>query len=358
MWTVLQKYYPGSFRVFWHVLFWGTFVAAHTLYYGSLENDYTEELGTALRYLPFKMLVTYFTLYFTIPKYLLKKKYVSALLIFLISVAVSALIQQAVDYFILIPVFNPNWTETYYLFYPSKIFRTFLGMYPVVIIAAFIKLAKEWFEKEQQTQELHRQKLEAELNFLKAQIHPHFLFNTLNNLYSLTLKKSDQAPEVVMKLSELLNFMLYEGKTNTISVKKEIDLINHYTDLEKIRYDDRLDLTFKAKGDFTAKQIPPILILPLVENAFKHGGENETGFVSILIDIRLVRNLLTVLVKNSMPTKTKLKPDLQGGLGLTNIRRRLNLLYPEHHSLELVENETHFSVTLTIELDQRKTELL
>lgn len=356
--NVIQKYNPVSYRFFWHVLFWASFVAAYTLYYGSQQNDYIAELSTALRYLPFKMLVTYFTLYFTIPKFLLKKKYVQAFLVFVISVAVSALIQQAVDYFILIPIFNPSWTESYYLFYPSKIFRTFLGMYPVVIIAAFIKLAKEWFEKEQQTQELQRQKLEAELNFLKAQIHPHFLFNTLNNLYALTLKKSDHAPEVVMKLSELLSFMLYEGKAETISVSKEIELVKHYMDLERIRYDDRLDLTINTKGDFSAKQIPPMLILPFVENAFKHSSENETGSVFILIDITLKGDLLSVQIKNSKADKTEFKSETEGGLGLTNIRRRLNLLYPNHHSLAIKENETQYSVTLTIELDQRQTELL
>ncbi len=357
MWSLNQKYHSG-YRWLWHLLFWTSFVTAHTLYYGSLENDYLDELGTALRYLPFKMMVTYFTLYFTIPRYLLKRKYVVAFLVFVISVTGAAFIQHCVDYFILIPVFNPYWTETHYLFYPSKIFRTFLGMYPVVIIAAFIKVAKHWFEKEQQTQELKRQKLEAELDFLKAQIHPHFLFNTLNNLYALTLKKSDYAPEVVMKLSELLSFMLYEGKSDTISIKKEIELIKHYTDLEKIRFDDRLELTFKTTGDFMGKQIPPMLILPFVENAFKHGSENETGSVSILIDINLTGNLLTVFIRNSRSKSSQGKQEPEGGLGLENIRRRLNLLYPNHHSLEIEENDHQFSVTLTIELEHRQTEHL
>lgn len=357
MWTLIRKYNPGSYRVFWHVLFWASFVAAHTIYYGSLENDFMGELSTALRYLPFKMLVTYFTLYFTIPKYLLKKKYASAILVFIISIAVSALIQHCVDYFILIPVFNPYWTETHYLFYPSKIFRTFMGMYPVVIIAAFIKLVKHWFEKEQQAQELRQQKLETELDLLKTQIHPHFLFNTLNNLYALTLKKSDYAPEVVMKLSELLSFMLYEGKADTISVAKEIELVKHYTDLEKIRYGDRLDLTFNADGNLMAKQVPPMLVLPIVENAFKHGSENETGAVSILIEINLKGNLLTVLIRNSRSENLQMEQAAKGGLGLENIRRRLNLLYPNHYSLEIEENDHQFSVTLIIELEHRQTEL-
>ncbi|MEX0844386.1 MAG: histidine kinase [Balneolaceae bacterium] len=349
--SFFHKYEITPARVFWHVLFWISFVAAHTLFYGYQDGSYGKEFAFAIRYLPFKMLITYFTLYVVIPRYLLKKKYIRAFLFFVTGVAGGTLLQQVIDYTILVPVFTPEW-EREYLFYFSKMFKVFLGMYPVVTIAAVIKLAKLWYEKDRQTQELKRQKLEAELNFLKGQIHPHFLFNTLNNLYALTMKKSDDAPEVVMKLSELLSFMLYEGKADTIPVKKEIELIKHYTDLEKIRYDERLNFIFRKEGNFSGYEIPPMLLLPFVENAFKHGGKNETGPVSVLIDISLEGDVLTTRVENSKSDEHIIAENHVNGIGLKNIRRRLNLLYSGHHKLEIEETGNIFLVTLTIELNK------
>lgn len=359
MQNILQKYNFTPRRIFWHVLFWICFVAAHTLFYGNTGlsySSYSEELSFALRYLPFKMLVTYFTLYFILPRYLLQKKYVRAFLFFVLAVIGGTLLQQTVDYTILAPVFNPNW-EREYLFYFSKMFKVFLGMYPVVTIAAFIKLAKLWYEKDRQTQELKQQKLEAELNFLKAQIHPHFLFNTLNNLYALTLKKSDNAPEVVMKLSELLHFMLYEGDTPAIPLEKELDLIDSYIELEKIRYDERLDIQFEKQGEFKSQEISPMLLMPFVENAFKHGASDEPGEVKIRINLKVQKNTLNFSVENSKTGNTKSgEQDYQKGVGLKNVQRRLKLLYNGYYTLDAKESETHYRVSLSLELDKLQGE--
>lgn len=356
MHNILQKYNFRPRRIFWHVLFWICFVAAHTLFYGSTEGSYREELAFALRYLPFKMLVTYFTLYFILPRYLLQKKYLRAFLFFVLAVTCGTLLQQTVDYTILAPVFNPNW-EREYLFYFSKMFKVFLGMYPVVTIAAFIKLAKLWYEKDRQTQELKQQKLEAELNFLKAQIHPHFLFNTLNNLYALTLKKSDNAPEVVMKLSELLHFMLYEGNTPAISLEKELNLIDSYIELEKIRYNERLDIQFEKLGEFKSKEIPPMLLMPFVENAFKHGASDEAGDVKIQIDLKVKKYTLNFIVKNSKTENSKSgDQDYKKGVGLKNVKRRLELLYNGYYTLDTKESETQYRVSLSLELDKLQGE--
>lgn len=354
----LQKYNLTPYRISWHLLFWICFVAAHTLFYGYPDGSYREELAFALRYLPFKMLVTYFTLYFVLPRYLLQKKYLRAFLFFVLAVTGGTLLQQTVDYAILAPIFNPYWTETHYLFYPSKIFRTFLGMYPVVTIAAFIKLAKLWYEKDRQTQELKQQKLEAELNFLKAQIHPHFLFNTLNNLYALTLKKSDDSPEVVMKLSELLHFMLYEGNAHSIPLEKELNLIDSYIELEKIRYNERLDIQFEKLGEFKSKEIPPMLLMPFVENAFKHGASVEAGDVKIQIDLKVKKYSLNFIVKNSKTENSKSgEQDYKNGVGLKNVKRRLELLYNGYYTLDTKESETQYRVSLSLELDKLQGEL-
>jgi LytS/YehU family sensor histidine kinase len=191
---------------------------------------------------------------------------------------------------------------------------------------------------------LEKEKLSAELKLLKSQINPHFLFNTLNNLYVLTLNHSKSAPLMVHKLSELMSYMLYDSNQAEVSLDKEIQYIKNYIDLEKIRYGDRLDVTLNIYGTTEGIMVAPLLILPFVENSFKHGARNQLHNGWIHIDIELQDNTLTLKVENS-------KPDFQddhgkaSGLGLTNVRRRLAHLYPNRHWLQLFDEQyTHMAV--------------
>jgi len=181
----------------------------------------------------------------------------------------------------------------------------------------------------------------VELNMLKAQIHPHFLFNTLNNLYSLTLDKSDKAAEVVAKLSDLLSFMLYEGNKPQVSIQQEITLLQNYIDLEKLRYGNQLNLVFEHQIEDTSAPIAPFLLLPLVENAFKHGD------LSYPIDIQLDTKdeRLIFKVKNRIKAKQK---DQVGGIGLENIRKRLELIYEQQQTFNIRADEDIFEVELSI----------
>lgn len=347
----LNKYYNSRTRIFWHIVFWGCFLAAHTLFYGSPDNTYFEEFMWALRYLPFKMAVTYFTLYFIIPRYLLTKKYVKAILVLLASMVLAVFIQQIANYAIIFPLLYQGWEGG--SFYSSKMFRIFLGIYPVVTIAAFIKLAKYWYEKENQAQELKQQKLEAELRFLKAQTHPHFLFNTLNNLYALTLKKSEVASEVVLKLSELLNYVLYECNEQTVPLERELDLVESYISLERIRYGNRLNVSFNVAGKTGGKQIPPMLILPFVENSFKHGVSRQLEQVWVHIEIRVEGDEFSLRVENSSAPEAEgeYEQNCREGIGLANVRRRLDLLYGEGYQLDILEEADRFRIALALNLN-------
>lgn len=353
MFGLLEKYQSTRKRILWHVLFWLSYIAAYTFIYGSFEDSYGAEFFWSITTLPFKIIVTYFTLYYIIPHYFLEKKYVMATVLTLVSIVLAGFTQRMLDNFVTYPLFHPEWVVDD-PFYIPKILKTALGIYPVVAMAAFIKITKYFYSEESKSQELQQQKLQAELNFLKGQIHPHFLFNTLNNLYALTLKKSENSPEVVLKLSELLSFMLYECNSRTVPLSKELNLIENYIALEKIRYDDRLTTTYNIEGDVSKSQIPPMLLLPFVENAFKHGTSDSLDEVWVEINVEVRNQTLSLSVKNSNggDNADHDEFDYQKGIGLKNVNRRLELLYNGFYNLHVKEDTSAYSVLLEVELDQ------
>lgn len=184
------------------------------------------------------------------------------------------------------------------------------------------------------------------MNFLKAQIQPHFFFNTLNNLYSLTLKKSDQAPEVVLKLSSLMSYMLYESNAPKVPLGKEISYVQNYLDLEKLRFGQRLDISFEMEGPIEAVKIPPMILILFIENSFKHGIKNNVHKVRIEISLKVDGETLFFRVKN--PLGDRIFQHKSMGIGLKNAARRLDLLYGDQYQLELSQSENDFIVSLKI----------
>jgi len=197
-------------------------------------------------------------------------------------------------------------------------------------------------------QQLLIEKQEAELNYLKSQTNPHFLFNTLNNIYSLTRDKSDLAPESILRLSKILRFMLYETSGSSISIDQELKIIADYIALEKLRYDDTLVVNFNHSIDNNAQTLPPLLLMPLVENAFKHGVSETRDLPFVEITLSVIEQQLLFKVKNSTETNTS-NENLKENIGLANLRRQLELLYKDYH-LAVEKNDNSFSVTLTINL--------
>lgn len=191
--------------------------------------------------------------------------------------------------------------------------------------------------------------IEAELKFLKSQIHPHFLFNTLNNLYALTLKKSDLAPDMVLKLSEMLDYMLYHSNEKEVLLKEEIELIRAYLELEKIRYGTRLHLTTTIQGDSNGRYIAPLLLLPFVENSFKHGASSKTDpQIDLFIGINdsfLELNIANTYQEQSVESYTE-------GIGLKNIQRRLEIQYKDRYELDMSTNDGLFKVEFRLKWNQ------
>jgi sensor histidine kinase YesM len=347
----LTKYYRGRFRILWHILFWLSYWLYHSLIYGSYEQDYLAQFQWESFYLPVKMAATYLTLYVLLPRYFLNRKYVEFALTLAGSFIIAAVIQRALDYAIVYRIMDPSLLQEPF-FNTAKILKIVIGIYPVVALAAFIKLAKYWYERDRQTQELEKGKLEAELKFLKAQVHPHFLFNTLNNLYALTLKQSKKASEVVLRLSSLLKYMLYEGIERQVKLQKELDVIETYISLEKIRYGDRLDVSYNVTGETGDKEIPPMLLIPFVENSFKHGTGEQSEQVWINIGVEVNGNHFKLMVENSKNSSEPIdETGYKEGIGLKNVQRRLKLLYGDDYDLQIVEEPATFLVILKLKLN-------
>ncbi|RZJ89054.1 MAG: hypothetical protein EOO20_12005, partial [Chryseobacterium sp.] len=196
-----------------------------------------------------------------------------------------------------------------------------------------------------------QQRTNAELQLLKSQLHPHFLFNTLNNLYSHILDQSPKAPEIVLKLSALLRFMIYES-SDDISLGKEITLIEHYVALEKLRYEDRLDLSIVISGDTSGHRIAPLLLLPFLENAFKHGASRQIDQCWISLHLSIDGNMMNFKLVNSVDNEAEPGGDKTGGLGLQNVQRRLDLLYPGGYTLQMLTEDQVYVVNLELKLKE------
>ncbi len=233
----------------------------------------------------------------------------------------------------------------YYGFGRYMLKTIFTGTF-VSILAYGWGLTVNWFKGEQLRKELENKRMDAELSFLRMQMNPHFLFNSLNSIYSLSLKKSDDTPEAVLKLSEMMRYMLYEGEDeeHKVSLAKEIDYLKNYIGLQKIRFKDRLYIDFLVEGDTVGKKTVPLLLVPFVENAFKHGVLVDAQHplqIHLLVDgERLIFN-----VKNKKNLDNK---DFTGGVGLDNVKRRLALLYPGKHQLTISEGNEFYQADLVL----------
>lgn len=218
----------------------------------------------------------------------------------------------------------------------------------MVAIAFAVKIVEIWIAQQNEKHEMEKRHLKSELNLLKAQLHPHFLFNTMNNLYALSLEKSDKTSAGIAKISELLRSVLYECNEAEITMDKEVRLITNYIDLEKLRYDNRLKLNFEISGTVDKVKIAPMLLFTFVENCFKHGSQNDPGNPYITVHIHAEGNEIDFSAENSKPNNDKVN-EKKGGIGLENVKKRLDLMYTNKYLLEISDEENDFRVLLKIE---------
>lgn len=219
---------------------------------------------------------------------------------------------------------------------------------PSIFFFGIIRHIYDFIKLKQTAQQLRIEKQEAELNYLKAQTNPHFLFNTLNNIYSLSRDKSDRAPESILRLSKILRFMLYETGGEYIALEQELKIIADYIALEELRYDDSLRVNFNYDVEDMRQAMPPLLLIPLVENAFKHGVSETPHQPFVDVHLSVNQRRLRFVVQNSTGDLPDDRP-VKENIGLSNLRRQLELLYTEYE-LGVRQNERAFTATLNINL--------
>jgi sensor histidine kinase YesM len=349
--ATIQKYLSPRYRFLSHLLFWVVYMVYATLLYGSTrDDDYWRGFMEVIVTLPVKVVAVYFTLYYLIPRFLDARKYPGLILMFIASAILFGYADRLLMHTFYVPVYIKDYEyDKYPLTSLSKAVQRASVVYLLVFAASAIKLVKRNYQTERFSQELGKEKLDAELKFLKGQIHPHFLFNTLNTLYALTLQNSPKSSEVVLKLSHLLDYMLYDCNVELIPLRKEIQQMQNLIELEQYRYGDRLEVSFSVQGDVSVQQIPPLLMLPFVENAFKHGVSKEVEQAFISIDLLIKDQQLCLRVENSKAEEdNQTEAEYTKGIGLKNVSRRLDLLYGTQYDLQVFEEEETFMIVLKI----------
>lgn len=299
-------------------------------------------------------MAAYSLVYYLFPRYFLSKKYLFFVLGLLLSVYVFTVLARLSVVYLAEPFIRTDFDqETPWEIISDPIYLLAIYMpatYLVVFIFFALKNIKARFDEKHQMEVLQKEKANNELRFLKAQIHPHFLFNTLNNLYALTLEGSKKAPEVVLKLSEMLDYILYQCSEPSVPLAKEVTLIQHYIDLERLRYSDHLEVSFEHQIVEENTMISPLILLSIVENAFKHGVSKVLEKSVVEISLSLTGKQLKFQVLNSKPpSSSNHSSNDRKGIGSENIKRQLDLIYPNAYQLMIDDQPSTYSLSLEIE---------
>jgi sensor histidine kinase YesM len=340
--------FKGS-RILSHIAFWIGYII-----FALLQNVFFEkemEYIPALSSLTLTAIVdigaTYFTVYYLLPKFLFRRKYWQFGIIFLISAAIAIISQRVLMYFISYPYFYPDYLHKVGSFWNINPFYTFFNIYTVVGLFASIKLLKYYYKNQQTKAELENKNKTSELALLRTQLNPHFLFNTLNNIDSLIITNPNKASDAIIKLSDIMRFMLYDTSTDAVPLDKEINYLKSYISLQQIRLKDPGFVQVDIKGNCGGKLIAPMLFIPFVENAFKHGQKNVKS-PGILIKLECLEDSVNFEVTNYIDSANEMNKDRTTGIGLTNTRRRLELLYPDKHQMSIEKKNGYYVSRLMI----------
>lgn len=309
--------------------------------------------------------LTYGMLYWVLPKFILKKKYFLAVISIFILWFFGGILHLYLinDIFpivlslILPERFLVNTQRPPSASFFMALLATYKGAFVVAAIAFVIKFGKYWYLKEQRNLQLQKENTEVQLKLLTAQVHPHFLFNTLNNIYSQTQTESPKGSKMIMELSDMLRYILAEGSKLQVPLKKELTMIQDYINLEKVRYGNKLDLHLSIPEETGKLQIAPLLLLPFVENCFKHGASKflTNPWINLKIEIKEKKIFLKLMNgkdDNMEERHSKL------GTGITNVQKRLNLLYPDKYELQICDEREVFVINLWINLSEANPEIM
>jgi len=324
-----------------HGLFWLGVFAFYVLFFGRRHNNYLQTFFFVGLLLPVTMGATYLINYYLVPVYLLKERYLRFFVYCAYTLLGILLLEMIVATVTLLIMAGLNVQNMA----PASFDFVFLltSLLLVAFLAVAIKMMLHWRQSKEDYQRLMREKVETELRFLKTQLNPHFLFNTLNNLYYLSTEKSDQTPRAILALSEILDYVLHASRSATVAALNECRQVENYVALEKLRYGDRARIVLEWKGSLEQHSVPPMMLMTLMENAFKHGVMPLPAGAWINCRVTGDADTLTIEVENS---QREAKPGF--GIGLQNLRSQLDLLYPNRYSWQVLSEPNRFSVAIML----------
>ena len=340
-----------------HALFWSLVFLLNTGPHWELYSSIREHIESVGLITLLQALVALITIKYLVPTLLSKGQ----TLLFILSLLALLLLASEINILVRVLYLEKTYSGSYTQFLGSfghmplldRMFSLWTMKYifftklPLYIFPTAVLMANNFHQQQQHVLKLSEQKRSAELDALKSQLNPHFIFNTLNNIYSLALKKSDLTPTAIEKLSGILDYVLYRCNDEYVQLGNEIELIESYIALEKIRYGKRLDVSFNSNAD-ESKKIAPLLLLTLLENACKHSTVEELNTAKINIDLSSSAKEVIFKLVNSKPTQLNVSNRETEQIGLSNLKKQLDLLYPETYQLEVEETADSYSTTLTL----------
>lgn len=282
--------------------------------------------------------------YFLLPRFYFQKKPLQFFTYVIIVIAAVILIEE----FVLEKIYYPDTRGMRF----SNVFYTLLDVLPVITILSGFKFAWDALGKQKEVDELKAAVKESELQFLKSQINPHFLFNNLNNLYAYAIENSPKTPEIILELSGVLRYMLYECKEQYVPLRKEVDQLKNFIKISELQIEERGQVNFNTQNIKGAYQIAPLILSVFIENAFKHSTASQSDAILIAVNVELsAAGILDFVCKNSFQTQSNTN-SLSKGIGLENVQKRLELLYPNAHQLNIKKSEHLFEVHLSLDLNK------
>jgi two-component system, LytTR family, sensor kinase len=340
--------FTGAIRKFkgFHLLFWLLFFAGwYFLRYQDFASQADALLVTAVKVLDLALMV-YITNLVLIPRLLYRKQYLLFAVIYIVMIFCSSLLKVTIIGEMLDYANFSVWDN-----FKTRLYDNVIPHYLLVSTGAALKLLLDYVQTQQRLAEITKEKAEAELKFLKSQINPHFLFNSLNSVYFLIDKSNTEARDALHKFSEMLRYQLYECGGEKIGIEKELMYLQDYVDLQRLRKDEQYRVRYHCAGGMKGFDIEPLLLIPFVENSFKHLSHFGNGKINqVDIDVSRTNGEFFFTVANTVDDTSVATPELVGGIGLKNVKRRLELLYPGKHSLNIREEEGWFKVDLRLKV--------
>ena len=336
-----RKHYFASLNfksIGWQLVF-GIIIFVIMIFDKNHPHVHFHEIALFLNYVIASLIISHWLL----PQYFYSNKYIPFIVLTIFVIGIVIVVEELV----LERIFFPDVTEKDF----PGIGYTIIEVLPVIVLLVGFKFAYDAHRRTLELEQLKNAFTDSQLHFLKSQIDPHFLFNNLNNLYSFALENSPEMPNMILQLSSLIRYMIYDSQEQKVLLEKEIEFLEDFVNLHKLQIEGRGEVIFKKTGNASSKFIAPLLLIAIVENSFKHSTSSQSDSIEILIEIFVNGNILNLFCSNTF-TNNQNNHNLSKGIGLKNLRKRLNLIYPERHKLKIDIIEGMYKVQLQINLEE------